>query len=514
MEKMGRMARAWPRRADAGTPPSHASALAIATLACGAATGLAAWLLRVFDLSNVVMLFLVTVVFVALRLGRLAGAWASVLAVASFDFFFVEPRLSFAVTDTQYIFTFGLMLAVALIIGQLAANLRVNASVAREDERRASALVRVMRDLAGAIMAEQIAAVCHDTIAPLFGARCVLLLPDAAGRLAPAGGGSGGNSSGESDFVDLAAAQRAFEHGPAGPAASAPAAALYLPLIGPMAPRGILALYPDAPAGRDLRDACCSAVAQALERIHFVDVARDTIVRMEGEKMRNTLLSAVSHDLKTPLTAIRGLAETLEYPHGLDEPERIDIARAIRTESDALQRLVANLLDLARIQSEGVRLQMEWHAPSEIVASALARCAAGLAPRRVVTDLPAALPLVELDALLIERVFINLLDNAAKYTPPATTVTLRGHCAGATLVLLVEDDGPGLPGGDADALFEAFTRGRKESSIAGVGLGLALCRRIVAAHGGAIGARARAPHGAVFELRLPLRTAPAVDNEE
>jgi two-component system sensor histidine kinase KdpD len=459
------------------------------------------------------MLFLITVVYISLRLGRLAGVWASILSVAAFDFFFVEPRFSFTVADTQYVFTLGLMLAVAITIGQLAAKLRAEATVARKGEKRASALVRVTRDLAGALVLEQIVSVCRDTIEPLFEKRVALILPDGAGRLM---------SAHDAGFVDLSAAQWSFDHmeeAGHGTQTLNAARALYLPLKGPMAPRGVLAVelgeasLPMAPDSRRLLDACCSAIAQALERIHYVEVAQDTIVRMEGEKMRNTLLAAVSHDLKTPLTAIRGLAETLEHPVGLAERERMDIARSIRVESDALQRLVSNLLDLARIQAEGVKLHMEWHPLSEIVGSALARSAAALKPRKIVTDLPPGLPLVEVDAVLIERVLINLLDNAAKYTPPDSTILIRGRQSDDSVYLAVEDDGPGLPPGDPEDLFESFMRGRKESSIAGVGLGLALCRRIIAAHGGVIAAKSREPHGALFEVRLPLRDPPGLDGE-
>lgn len=502
------------RRGAPGHPPGPALALALATLACVATTALASQLLRFFDLSNVVMLFLMTVVAIALRLGRLAGAWASLLSVGCFTFFFVEPRFSFSIRDTQYFFTSGLMLAAALIIGQLAAKLKAEARSARDGERRAAALVRVTRGLAGAIAVEQVADVCRETIAPLFETQLALILPDPAGRLF---------SAWHAGFAELSVAQWAFEHEePAGYGTQTlnGAQALYLPLKGPMAPRGVLAVLPGSPAlaatpaSRRLLDACCFAIGQALERIHFVEVAQDTIVRMEGEKMRNTLLSAVSHDLKTPLTAIRGLAETLEHPDGLSAQEQADIACAIRVESDELRRLVGSLLDLARIQSEGVRLQKEWHALAEIVASALARAAASLGGRRLVTDLPPDLPLVEVDALLLERVLANLLDNALKYSGPDSTITIRAMSAGAFMYLLVSDDGPGLPPGDPEKLFGWFTRGQKESSIAGVGLGLGLCRAIVVAHGGTISAKPGHSRGATFEIRLPLHAAPAVDAEE
>ncbi|WP_448955097.1 DUF4118 domain-containing protein [Labrys neptuniae] len=500
-------------RRSPGLSPGLARSLLIATAACGVTTAMAGWLLRVFDLSNVVMLFLMTVVFVAMRMGRIAGIWTSILCVACFDFFFVEPTLSFAVTDTQYVFTFALMLAVALIISQLAARLRSEARVARAGEQRASALARVARDLSAAIKVEQIATICGEAIAPLLDAQVDLLLPDGRGRLV---------TTRNAGFVDLSAGQWCFDHvqeAGLGTLTLNAADALYLPLKAPMAPRGVLAIRPnDAPLSTDpddrrLLDACCSSIALALERIHFVEVAQDTLLRIEGEKLRNTLLSAVSHDLKTPLTAIRGLAETLENPTGLAEVERTDLARSIRHQTDELKRLVTNLLDLARMQSEGVHLNKQWNALSEIVGSALAQSAPHIKPRTVRTGLALDLPLIEVDATLIERVLINLFDNAAKYTPPSSTISVRGGTSGDSMYLVVEDDGPGLPVADPELLFQPFTRGRKESPITGVGLGLALCRSIVTAHGGNIRAENRSPHGASFEIRLPLGVPPEIESE-
>ncbi len=497
-----------------GEPQGHIRALIVATLACGAAAAAASWLLRVFDLSNVVMLFLVTVVFIALRFGRLAGAWAALLCVACLDFFFVAPSYSFSVNDTQYLFTFALMLIVALVISQLAARMRSEAQAARAGERRAATLARVARTLSSAIKVEQIVAVCREALDPLFGAHAVLLVPSRNDKLV---------AGEENRAIDLSAAQWAFEHAQEaglGTQTLNGAGALYLPLKASMATRGVLALLPEHegmltfdPDDRRLLDACCSSIALALERIHFVEVAQETLVRMEGEKLRNALLSAVSHDLKTPLTAIRGLAETLEHSTGLPETDRTDLARAIRMQADELKRLVSNLLDLARMQSQGVQLNKEWHTLDEVIGSALASAGPLMAPRTIHTSLPPDLPLVEMDGVLIERVLINLLDNAAKYTPADSTITLRAAASGQSLYLVVEDDGPGLPPGDRERLFQPFARGQKESAITGVGLGLALCRSIVAAHGGAIRAYNRKPHGAAFEIRLPLGTPPAIEAE-
>ncbi|HXP01747.1 MAG TPA: DUF4118 domain-containing protein [Luteibacter sp.] len=491
---------------------SRAAALMLATLACALTTAVASLLLRVFDLSNVVMLFLLTVVLVALRWGRAAGALAALLSVASFDFFFVPPVMSFHVSDTQYIFTFALMLVVALVTGQLAARLRAEAVTATAGERRATTLARIARDLSAATVHEHIDTLCVSTIAPLFAARGALVLPNATDRVI----------ADDTGFVDASVAQWVYDNaegaGP-GTATLSASGACYLPLVAPLRTRGVLVLLPAAnthwePDERRLLDACCALVALALERIHFVDVARETQVRMEGEHLRNALLAAVSHDLKTPLTAISGLAETLESGNGLAAAERDVVARAIRHQIQQLQQLVSNLLDQARMQNDGVRLDRQWHSLDEIVGSALVSAHSSIGDRVVNTDIAPTLPLVELDAILFKRVLVNLLDNAAKYTPSDAVIWIRAAAMGSTLYVWMDDEGPGLPADIASgALFEPFTRGTTESTISGVGLGLALCRSIVVAHGGTIWASQRAPHGARFEIRLPLGTPPVIESE-
>ena len=234
---------------------------------------------------------------------------------------------------------------------------------------------------------------------------------------------------------------------------------------------------------------------------------------MEGERLRNSLLSAVSHDLRTPLTAIRGLAETLERETDLPEGDRTEVASAIRHQAEGLQRVVTNLLDLAHLQSAGIRLNKEWHSLDEIVGSALARLGPALSKRQVRTDLPRDLPLLEVDASLIERVLVNLLDNALKYTPPDSKILIGAKVVGNSMYCFVEDNGPGLPPGDPERFFEPFVRGQTESAISGVGLGLALCRSIIAAHGGTIRAEAIRPSGARFEVRIPLGSPPGIEEE-
>jgi two-component system, OmpR family, sensor histidine kinase KdpD len=474
--------------------------LLYAVAACATTTGVAALLLRVFDLSNVVMVFLLTVVLVALRWGRAAGALAAVLAVGSFDFFFVPPVWSFQVSDTQYLFTFFLMLVVALITSQLAARSRAEAMSAAAGEQRASALAAVATDLSIAVRNEDIANVCAARIGPLFDSRATLLVPGVDERVVSGNPGNRG------------IAQWVLEEGlPAGRGTEVlPAnAATYLPLRTSLRTRGVLILErlasgPLNEAQLGLLGAFQSLLAQAIERVHFVEVAHETQLRMEGERLRNALLSAVSHDLRTPLTAIRGMAGMLGDG---------DVARAIVNQADRMQRHVANLLDAARMQDEGVHLDLQWHALDELVGSALA--ATELGARTVDVHIPSDIPLVELDATLFEHVLVNLLDNAAKYTPDGATISISAERTEGHVALRIEDDGPGFPASvDPQTLFAQFVRGMRESSVPGVGLGLALSRRIVEAHGGSISASRREPHGASFEITLAADEPPMIDLEE
>ncbi|MGY2171325.1 DUF4118 domain-containing protein [Pseudomonas gingeri] len=483
-----------------------------ATLACFAATALAALLLQVFDPANVVMLFLLTVVLVALRLGRGPGIWAAMLAVLCFDFFFVQPVWSFTVNDTQYFFTFTLMLGIALITGQLTARLRHEARTAAARERRATSLALLARDLSAALTVEQITQVALRTFAAVFEARVALALPDPGDAVR--------SMAGSVFAADESIAQWTYDHGrPAGRGSDtlAAAAGCYFPLKAPMRVRGVLVLDlsdPERlkdPQEQRLLEACMSQLAIALERVHFVEVAQSTLVQMEGERMRNTLLAAISHDLRTPLTTIIGAADAAA-PHARDGV-LADLLAGIHDQASAMQRLIENLLDMARLQDRGVRLNRQWHSLEEVVGSALRQLREPLARHGVRTQLPADLPLVEVDALLLERVLVNLLDNAAKYTAPGTSITIAAYPREPHIVLEVSDSGPGCPLGIVpEQLFEAFSRGQQESAVSGIGLGLALVRRIVEAHGGQVVARARAGGGLSFIISLPAGQPPSMES--
>ncbi|MBD7961439.1 sensor histidine kinase [Comamonas avium] len=482
------------------------------TLACFSATGLAELLLQVFDPANVVMLFLLVVVLSALRWGRGPGAWAALLSVLLFDFYFVPPRNSFSVNDTQYVFTFCLMLGVALVCGQLMARLRHEARVAAERERRAGALARLARDLSGALTQDQVSAIALSTMSGVFGAQTGLLLPDSEEQLHIVRGSEGS--------IDISVGRWCMEHGKIaghGTDTLAAAPALYVPLMAPVRARGVLALQlrtPDrlrVPEERRLLDASASQIALALERVHFVEVAQQTQVAMEGEHMRNTLLAAVSHDLRTPLTSILGAAQAA-LPHARAGASK-DMLLQIFSQAQSMQQLIDNLLAMARLQQGGVHLNRQWFPVDELVGSALHQMRQRLTDHPVHTDIPATLPLLHVDAVLMERVLVNLLDNAIKYTPSGTLISLAAKIDGPACVISIHDAGPGLPMHmDTAQLFEPFTRGQTETAVSGMGLGLALAQRIVQAHGGSLSAAtAEAGTGSVFFIKLPLTQQPDID---
>jgi two-component system sensor histidine kinase KdpD len=290
----------------------------------------------------------------------------------------------------------------------------------------------------------------------------------------------------------------------------------YLPLRAPMCVRGVLAIESSEPGWllvpeqRRLLDTFAALAAIALERVHYIEVAQNALVRIESERLRNSLLSALSHDLRTPLTSLVALAESLAGSSPPLGDKQRAMAQALREEAVRMGTLVANLLDMARIQSGEVKLNLQWQPIEEVVGSALRASRAALAGHQVETRLPADLPLVRFDAVLVERVLCNLLENAGKYTLAGSTVSVSAQVRGEWLNVEVADNGPGLPPGDEEALFEKFTRGERESSKPGVGLGLAICRALVEAHGGTIRAANRPQGGAAFVFTLPLGTPPAM----
>lgn len=491
---------------------------AMSAAICGLATAIAAPLHSVFDLANIAMLFLLAVLLVSVRYGLGPSVMATFLNVAAFDFFYVPPRFSFAVSDVQYLMTFAVMLAVGLVTAKLTTGLKYQARVASRREQRVRALYEMSRDLSGALMPEQIAEISQRFAETEFGARAVILLADDKDRLGepvPAPGGS--------LVVDLGIGQWAFDHGAeagCGTDTLPGSPVLYVPLKAPMRTRGVLALEPRnprrlmAPEQSRLLDTFARLIAISLERVHYVDVAQSTTLQMESERLRNSLLSAISHDLRTPLSALVGLAESMLMTQPSPTGQQVEIAVSMREEALRMNSLVNNLLDMARLQSGAVKLNRQWQPLEEAVGSALNSVRAIIAGHHVNVNLPDDLPLLELDAVLIERVLSNLLENAAKYTPSGSMIEIGAVQNGPNIDVWVADNGPGLPAGKEDQIFKKFERGQKESATPGVGLGLAICRAIVEAHGGSIRAENRRDGGARFIFSLPRGNPPSVHDAE
>ncbi|HEY2816934.1 MAG TPA: two-component system sensor histidine kinase KdpD [Casimicrobiaceae bacterium] len=486
-----------------------------ALLACVATTLVASPLHAYFDLANIVMLFLLLVVVIAVRFGRGPAILAAFLSVASFDYFFVEPRFSFAVSDAQYLLTFVVMLIVALVIGQMTSGLRYQARVASYREERARVLYEFARNMSSVLQTDQVVEAATRFIESNFGAKVVILVPDDQERLV--------SMTGESVIapgIDLrTAAQWAYDKSqPAGAGTDTLPASefLYLPLRAPMRTRGVLAIKAEnrrtllIPERRRHLDTFAALTAIALERVHYVEVAQQALIRMESERLRNSLLAALSHDLRTPLAALVGLAESLALARPALSAAQSDIAHAIADQARRMNALVNNLLDMARIQSGEVKLRREWQSVEEVAGSALKSAQPALARHRVEVALPEDLPLVEFDAVLIERVLHNLLENAGKYTPAGTSIRIRARVSGDELVIEVSDRGPGVPPSQREAIFDKFTRGARESATPGVGLGLAISRAIVEAHRGRIWVDDAPDGGARFSFTLPLGMPPEV----
>jgi two-component system sensor histidine kinase KdpD len=347
-----------------------------------------------------------------------------------------------------------------------------------------------------------------------FGGDVRVLLPDANDQLS--------FGPGLPETLDTSVADWAFRNGQsAGVATATLPGSLwhFVPLQAPMRIRGVLALLPAKPRWLLIPEqiqqleTLARQIAIALERVHYVDVAQAAVVQMESERLRNTLLAAMSHDIRTPLTALVGQAETLAASSPLT-PGQILSAQTISREARELSTLVTNMLEMARLESGQVELRKDWQSVEEVVGSAIRSARHALGTLMVRTELPADLPLVEFDASLIERVLVNLLENAAKYGvkdhPSVPAIVVSASVSEVALSIAVRDFGPGLPlnvKGKEDDLFAKFTRGHSESSTRGVGLGLAICKAIVEAHRGKITASQAAGGGAEFTFTLP-RTPP------
>ena len=491
-------------------------AIALSILACVGTTLAATPLLDYLDLANIVMLFLLTVLVVAVKLGRNAAVVASIVSVLLFDIFFVPPRFSLAVNNIQYLITFAVMLVTALTTTHFTSVLRQKALEAERREKRTQALYQLARQLAGTLTTAQVIETGQVFIKDQLAALSAILLPDESGQHLVVA------SSASELRVEMHLASVALHSGTlvrSDEMSHMGFSPLYLPLRASMRIRGVLAVGFDgdpaepSPETISLLEALASLLAVSLERLHYVEVAQATEVRMLTERLRSSILSALSHDLRTPLTAMVGLADSLFLIKPPLPDTALETAQALHEQADRLAGLVGNLLDMARLNAGEVTLRREWQPLEEVVGAGIKLLGNALADHPVKVDLARDLPLLQFDAVLIERVFCNLLENAAKYAPGNTAIELSARRDGEVVDISVRDHGPGFPSHRRDELFNMFVRGQTESDKPGTGLGLAICKAIVEAHGGLIRADNHPEGGACVSFTLPVGSPPIVEEE-
>jgi two-component system sensor histidine kinase KdpD len=496
---------------DAGRPvhwDRYGWALAI-TLAC---TLIAFSMYEQFEPTNLVMVYMLGSTIAGLRFGRGPAVLSAVTNVLAFDFCFIPPRFAFSVMDAQYLVTFAVMLIVTVVIANLMASVRQQTRVAGARERRTFLLYAMSRELAGTRGTEAMARVAVRHVAEVFQCTAVVLLPDEVSKLRlPQDPPEAGSFIG----ADLSIAQWVLDHGRRAGLGSdtLPAApALYLPLGSESQRLGVLAVLPTnprrvlLPEQRHLLETFAGQIGIAVERARLAEAAEVSRVEAETESLRNTLLASISHDLRTPLSVIAGAASALaEHSDELDAGERKRLARSVENKARDMTDLVSNVLDLMKFESGRLTLHRDWQTLDDLVGTALRRMQDRVEPRSVTVDVPDDLPPVYVDANLIVQVFANLLDNVAKYTAPQTRVEIAAKAVNDRVQITFEDDGPGLPSGEHARLFDKFQRGTDEGATVGAGLGLAICRAIVRAHGGDIGTDERPGGGARFVFTLPTK---------
>jgi two-component system sensor histidine kinase KdpD len=472
----------------------------------GACTGISFLLFPHVELSDVIMIYLIGVVAVSTRFGLWPSVATAAMSVLACDFFFVPPYLAFVMQDLKYLVTIAFMFVVAVIIGGLTDRVRVQGELARLREQRMTVLYAISRDLSAVREPAELCEAARRHVDNLFDCRVVFFLKGAGKLLGmPVLGGF------EPDARQKDAARWVWAHGtPAGlgEAEHGNVGALCLPLPGSRGSVGVICIRPYRHSPfreseqRNLLETIIRLIATALESALFAKDAELAQLQFETERLRSGLLSSVSHDLRTPLATIEGAATTmLQEDAPLTESARTELTQAIVDESHRLGRLVRNLLDMTRLESKEIRPDKEWQDIEEVVGGALTRVEARLKGRIVATRIGESLPLVPMDTVLIEQVLINLLENADRHTPAGTPIEISAVVSDGELVVAILDRGPGLIAGTEAQVFEKFFR-RTDSR--GAGLGLAIGRSIVLAHGGRIWAENRTEGGARFLFALPL----------
>lgn len=454
-------------------------------------------------LADLAMIHLLGIVFLALRSSVRVSVGASIASILAFDFFFLAPKFAFAWTDVESGVTFAGMVLVAAIVSRLSENLRHQEQAARASAFRAVALYELNLDLANSRASAELAAVTARHLSKLFGAEVSVLLKTPEGALEPA------KTPRDGVLSQSAWLRREFtkQQAPSG-------TAIWVPVVGAHSSLGAIGLKPNVPFEQDsehgfLLSACASQLAAALERVQLADAMRRTQLEAEGERLRSSLLSAVSHDLRTPLATMIAAGAALIGRTGEIEPRAADeILRSLVNEGERLSRLIHNLLSVTRLESASVELRRTPECVDDIVLSAVERFHDRTRKHPIVSELPVDLPLVSAEPVLLEQVLINLLENATRYAGPDPAIAVYARAVDDAVLVQVVDNGPGIAEHEREKVFEKFYRGQHTSkSDGGVGLGLTICRSIIRAHGGKIGVRARAGGGTLVEFTVPIAAA-------
>ncbi|MEI9949856.1 MAG: DUF4118 domain-containing protein [Pseudomonadota bacterium] len=465
------------------------------------------------QLADAVMIYLLSIVLVSLRVGYGPSLLAAVLSVLCFDFFFIPPLYTLAIHDLSHVVTFGVMFLVALVISGLTQRVRAQADAADQREQRTAALYALSRELAAAKRVQEIAEIAARHLFVALGLRAILLVPTADRRKLSALPTVEADPLG--DDPEASIAQWVWDHErPAGLGSDVFSSSLngYLPLLASRGRVAVLSVRAADPSrlrsveNREYLAAFANQIASAIERAELAGEAQWAQLQMETEQMRSSLLSSVSHDLRTPLAVVTGAASSL-LEDEIDASTRRELTETILEEALRLNRLVRNLLDMTRLEAGAVRVNKEWQPLEEVVGATLNRMEDALAGRQLLTDLPADLPLVPLDAVLIQQLLVNLLENALKYTPAESPIEIRVRGEPGGVEIIVADRGPGIPAGEEQRIFDKFYRvGGARGG--GVGLGLAICKGIAMAHGGQIFVKNRPEGGAAFHVCLPIDGEP------
>ncbi|MFU0503142.1 DUF4118 domain-containing protein [Pseudaminobacter sp. NGMCC 1.201702] len=483
-----------------------------------AALGLGLFLTRILEVQNIALVFLTAVLVSAVAYGLWPAIFTSLLSVLAFNVFFLPPYYSVTISDPENVVALFFFLVVALIASNLTANVRRQAMVARRRAKTTEDLYLFSRKLAATASLDDLLWVTASQVASMLRVRVVLFLPD-NGSLALK---AAWPPEDVAEQADLAAAKWSWESNrPAGRGADTLPGAqrLFLPMRTGRGPVAVIGIDSDKagpildPDQRRLLDALTDQAALAIERVNLAEDVDRAERAAEKDRLRSALLTSISHDLRTPLASILGAASSLRSLSGLDAAAREDLLSTIQEEAERLNRFIANLLDMTRLESGAVEPNMSLTYVGEVVGSVLRRAEKMLAGHRVETELATDLPMLRLDAVLFEQVLFNLLDNAAKYAPAGSTIRILSWRDGTAVHLQVLDEGGGIPPEDLPRVFDKFYRVRKaDSQRAGTGLGLAICRGFVEAMGGTMESGNRDDRsGAVFTITLPV---PATEDLE